>query len=54
MKTRTFLVLGLGAMTMLGACFPLGQVKDQRRDPGDKSPPYPTCTPRESPACVGQ
>lgn len=54
MKTRTFHMFALGAVMVLGACFPLGQVKDQRRDPGDKNPPYPTCTPRESPACVGQ
>lgn len=54
MKTRRFPVIVLGAVMVVGACFPLGQVKDQRRDPGDKNPPYPTCTPRESPACVGQ
>jgi starvation-inducible outer membrane lipoprotein len=39
---------------MLSACFPLGQVQDHRKAPGNKGAPWPSCTPRESPACVGQ
>jgi len=48
------ITLAFGTALMLSACFPLGQVQDQRKDPGDKRAPWPTCTPRESPACVGQ
>ena len=49
-------VFVMGAALMLCGCaaFPLGPVKDDRPDPAKKGAPWPTCLPRESPACAGQ
>lgn len=50
------LALVMGAALMLSGCAdsPLGPVKDDRPDPAKKGAPWPTCAPKDSPACVGQ
>lgn len=52
---RTF-VLMVGAALLLTACtdIPLGNVQDHQPDPAKKGAPWPTCAPKDSPACVGQ